>query len=136
MPAKKQQAELDRISSTPRSKKSANQLKGGSSAEHEFYCTYTSFKINHIQVYTSEDLLAPSLLNDSPINLRDPEVLNRNPAALPHMRFLLNDKKMLEMAFIVLICGPRVGSNITVAEKSKIEDCLELFISHFFRCEH
>jgi len=35
-----------------------------------------------------------------------------------------------------LICGPRVGSNITVAEKSKIEDCLELFINKYFRCEH
>ena len=52
------------------------------------------------------------------------------------MRFLLNDKKMLEMAFMVLISGPRVGSNITVAEKSKIEDCLETFIGQFFRCDH
>lgn len=79
-------------------------------------------------MYTKEDLEAPSLLKDSPINLRDPETMTRNPGALPHMRFLLNDKKMLEMAFMVLICGPRVGSNITVAEKSKIEDCLEIFI--------
>ena len=128
LPAKKQHSELERIASTPLSRKSVNQLKGGSSAEHEFYCTYTSFKINHIQVYTKEDLEAPSLLKDSPINLRDPETMTRNPGALPHMRFLLNDKKMLEMAFMVLICGPRVGSNITVAEKSKIEDCLEIFI--------
>lgn len=128
LPAKKQQAELERISSTPLSQKSINQLKGGSSPDHEYYCTYTSFKINHIQVYTKEDLEEPNLLKDFPINLRDPEALTRNPGALPHMRFLLNDKKMLEMAFMVLICGPRVGSNITVAEKSKIEDCLELFI--------
>ena len=76
------------------------------------------------------------MVNDSPINLRDSEALTRNPGALPHMRFLLNDKKMLEMAFMVLISGPRVGSNITVAEKSKIEDCLETFIGQFFRCDH
>lgn len=48
LPAKKQQLELERISNTPLSRKSVNQLKGGSSPEHEFYCTYTSFKINHI----------------------------------------------------------------------------------------
>ena len=136
LPAKKQHMELERISQMPLSRKSVNQLKGGSSPENEFYCTYTSFKINHIQVYTNEDLEAPSLINDSPINLSDPEILTRNPGALPQMRFLLNDKKMLEMAFMVLICGPRVGSNITVAEKSKIEDCLEIFIGQYFRCEH
>ena len=76
------------------------------------------------------------MLQDSPINLRDPSVLTRNPGALPHMRFLLNDKKMLEMTFMVLICGPRVGCNITAAEKTKIEDCLEVFIGKYFRCEH
>ena len=62
MPAKKQLAELERIASTPVSRKSVNQLKGGSSADSEFYCSYSSFKINHIQVYTKEDLEAPSLV--------------------------------------------------------------------------
>lgn len=52
------------------------------------------------------------------------------------MRFLLSNKKMLEMTFMVLISGPRVGSNITLAEKQKIEDCLEIFISKFFRLDH
>lgn len=120
----------------PLSARSINQLKGGSSADHEFYCTYTSFKINHIQVYTKADLENPSLVADTPINLREPEILKRNPGALPHMRFLLSNKKMLEMTFMVLISGPRVGSNITLAEKQKIEDCLEIFISKFFRCDH
>ena len=63
-------------------------------------------------------------------------MLTRNPGALPHMRFLLNDRKMLEVTFMILICGPRVGGGIMVAEKSKIEDCLELFIGKFFRCDH
>lgn len=112
------------------------QLKGGSGPNHEFYCTYTSFKIKNIQVYTQEDLDAPSLVNDYPINLRSAEVLGRNPEALPHMRFLLADKQMLELAFMVLICGPRVGSSITLAESSKIEECLDLLIQKFFRCEH
>ena len=48
LPARKQQAELERIANTPLSQKSVCQLKGGSSPDHEFYCTYTSFKINHI----------------------------------------------------------------------------------------
>jgi hypothetical protein len=87
-------------------------------------------------VYTKEDLEAPNVVTDSPINLMDPEALTRNPGALPHMRFLLSDKKMLEMTFMVLICGPRVGSSITLAEKSKIEDCLELLIGKYFRCDH
>ena len=80
--------------------------------------------------------MAPSVVTDSPINLNDPEVLTRNPGALPHMRFLLCDKQMLEMTFILLICGPRVGNSITLAEKSKIEDCLELLIGDYFRCDH
>jgi len=52
------------------------------------------------------------------------------------MRFLLSNKQMLEMTFILLICGPHVSSNITLAEKQKIEDCLETLISKFFRCEY
>jgi hypothetical protein len=57
-------------------------------------------------VYTQEDLQAPALLKDHPINLRDQKIIERNPGALPHMRFLLNDKKMLEMTFMVLISAP------------------------------
>ena len=79
---------------------------------------------------------APELQNDSPINLRDTKVIKERPGALPQMRFLLNDKQMLEIAFMVLISGPRVGCSITVAEKQKIEDCFEIFVTHFFRCEH
>jgi len=52
------------------------------------------------------------------------------------MRFLLSNKKMLEITFMVLLAGPRVSSSITLAEKQKIEDCLKLFISKFFRCDH
>lgn len=52
LPVKKQLAELERIANTPISEKSLCQLKGGSSPQHEFYCTYTSFKIKNIQVYT------------------------------------------------------------------------------------
>ena len=87
-------------------------------------------------MYSDKDLNAPSLVSDSPINLRDPRVLERNPGALPQMRFLFSNKQMLEMTLIVLICGPRVGSNITMAEKQKIMDCLELFSTRFFKCEH
>ena len=76
------------------------------------------------------------MVNDYPINLRDPELIKRNPGALPQMRFLLNDRKMLELTFMVLICGPRVGCNITVAEKCKIEDIMEIYIGQYFRCEH
>ena len=56
--------------------------------------------------------------------------------SLPHMRFLLADKQMLEMTFILLISGPRVGSNITQAEKNKIEECFEIFIKQFFKLDH
>ena len=84
--------ELERIAAMPHSAKSVNQLKGGSGPEHEFFCTYSSFKINNIQVFTKEDLEAPSLVNDSPINLRDPDALMRNPNGLPQMRFLLSNK--------------------------------------------
>ena len=52
------------------------------------------------------------------------------------MRFLLSNKQMMEMTFILLISGPQVSSNITQAEKQKIEDCLETLIAKFFRCQH
>ena len=52
------------------------------------------------------------------------------------MRFLLNDKQMLEMTFMVLLAGPHVSSNITTAEKEKIYDGLEILINKYFRCEH
>ena len=56
LPQKKQQAELEKIANSPVSMKNLNQLKGGSSSEHEFFCTYTSFKMNNVQVYNDEYL--------------------------------------------------------------------------------
>ena len=75
-------------------------------------------------------------MKDFPINLADEELVCENSSSMPHMRFLLNDAKMLELTMIVLLCGPRVGCNITVAEKQKIEEVLEVILSKFFKCEH
>ena len=83
--------ELKLIMRTPANVKNVNQLKGGSDPNHEFFCTYTSFNIKHIQVYTDEDLDEPNLVDDYPINLRDSNLIKKNPRALPQMRFLFND---------------------------------------------
>ena len=88
-------AEIKQIHRTAVHTKSVNQLKGGSSPKHEFFCTYTSFNIKNIQIYSDEALEAPELVEDHPINLRDPELMKKNPRALPHMRFLLNNSDLL-----------------------------------------
>ena len=112
--------ELKSIHRAPFHSKTINQLKGGSDANHEFFSTYTSFNIKHIQAYQDDVLHATELVEDYPMNLRDPELLN-NPRALPHMRFLFNDKEILTIAFKILIRVPR-ENNTTVADKGKIDE--------------
>ena len=77
---------------------------------------------------------APELVADHPINLRDPELLKKNPTALPHMRFLLNDADILSLAFKILIRAPR-ENNTTQADKSKIDDQLDTLMRLFFKME-
>ena len=112
--------ELKSIHRTPIHLKNDNQLKGGSDPNHEFFSTYTSFNIKHIQAYRDEVLEAADLVDDYPINLRDPKLLD-NPRALPHMRFLLNDKEILSLTFKILIRVPR-ENNTTAADKTKIDE--------------
>ena len=123
--------ELKSIHRTPIHLKTDNQLKGGSDANHEFFSTYTSFNIKHIQAYRDDVLEAADLVDDYPINLRDPKLLN-NPRALPHMRFLMNDKEILSLTFKILIRVPR-ENNTTAADKIKIDEQLELLINKFFK---
>ena len=52
------------------------------------------------------------------------------------MRFLLNDKQMLELSFMILLAGPHVSSSFSAPEKEKIYDSLDVLIHKFFRCEH
>ena len=92
--------------------------------------------MSNIQVYKDKDLKESRFLQDYPINLVDEELVRRNASAMPHMRFLLNDQNMLELTFVILMCGPRVGCNITVAEKQKIEEVLEVLASKFFKFSH
>ena len=92
--------------------------------------------MSNIQVYKDSDLKDSRFLSDYPINLVDEELVRRNAGAMPHMRFLLNDRNMLELTFVILMCGPRVGCNITVAEKQKIEEVLEVLSSKFFKFAH
>jgi hypothetical protein len=53
---------------------------------------------------------------------------------LPHMRFLHNDKELLERTFEILLYGARVGHYGT-NERSKMEQTLELLISRFYRLD-
>jgi len=69
---RKHYEELKRIAS--QKNKTLTQLKGGT-ATSEFYSTYQSFEIKNEKVYPDSALLAPELLEDSPINLKDPILL-------------------------------------------------------------
>ena len=52
------------------------------------------------------------------------------------MRFLLCDKEILTMTFLILLVGPQIGgNNITAAERAKIEDSLELLINKYFKLD-
>ena len=51
------------------------------------------------------------------------------------MRFLLNDAEILSLAFKFLIRIPRENNATTVADKSKIDEQLELLMKHFFKME-
>ena len=127
--------ELKAISKIPYYSKSINQLKGGSGPDHEFFSTYTSFNLKNIQAYEDEALNAPELVEDHPINLRDPALLELNPRALPQMRFLFNDRSILAITFKILIRVPR-ENNSTAADKGKIDEQLEILVNKFFRLEH
>ena len=113
--------ELKAIYKVPYYSKSINQLKGGSGPDHEFFSTYTSFNLKNIQAYEDEALNAPELVEDHPINLRDPALLESNPRALPQMRFLFNDRSILAITFKILIRVPR-ENNSTAADKGKIDE--------------
>ena len=113
--------ELKAIYKVPHYSKSVNQLKGGSGPDHEFFSSYTSFNLKNIQAYEDEALDAPELVEDHPINLRDPALLELNPRALPQMRFLFNDRSILAITFKILIRVPR-ENNSTAADKGKIDE--------------
>ena len=51
------------------------------------------------------------------------------------MRFLLNDAEILSLAFKFLIRIPRENNATTVADKTKIDEQLELLMKHFFKME-
>jgi len=70
-PNKKQIEELKKIQSVPAKEKSLNELKGGSSKQHEFYCTYSSFNMGNLQVYNNEALSQSEFQTDAPINMAD-----------------------------------------------------------------
>lgn len=51
------------------------------------------------------------------------------------MRFLLNDGDILSLAFKILIRVPRENNATTTADKSKIDEQLDLLMKHFFKME-
>jgi len=59
-----------------------------------------------VTVYKQSDLETESFKQDFPINLADESYVKSNIGSLPHMRFLLSNKQMLEMTFLILLTGP------------------------------
>lgn len=117
---KKQFEELKRIALTPLFLKSERQLKGGSSKDHEFFCTYSSFLLNNIQVYPLDIASSKQVLLDAPINMCDSEALMSKRQLLPHMRFIMHDEDVLKLTISLLFAGIRVGSNSS-SDKQKME---------------
>lgn len=73
------------------------------------------------------------MVNDSPINLREPAAL-QNPDLLPQMRFLHHDADLLERTFELLLCGSR-ANNQGANDRNKMEQILEMLISKFYKLD-
>ena len=50
------------------------------------------------------------------------------------MRFIFDNKELLDQTFIILLAGARVGNN-SQTDRSKIESILELLAIKFFQIE-
>jgi len=99
--------------------KNLNQLKGGSKTT-EFFCTYSSYQVQNQQIFPDSALNDPQLISDSPINLRDPELL-KNPSLLPQIRLLHHDKNKFELTFEILLYCTRM-SPMSRDDRSKVEE--------------
>ena len=49
----------------------------------------------------------PEIEEDHPINMKEDSLLN-NPEILPQMRFLLNNKVMLDLTIKILLAGIKI----------------------------
>jgi hypothetical protein len=67
--------------------------------------------------FNQAHLEAESLINDHPMNLTDPELLE-DKEKLPHNRFLFSDKKALELSLRMLFTTLSLENN-QKAEKAK-----------------
>ena len=106
--------EIKRIEVQNPKTKSLNELKGGNSADNEFYCTFTNLNMGVSRVYAEESLREQRLTGDFPINMAvSEEVLRANPHALPQMRFLLNDGQVLSLTAQVMFSKARLGTSST-----------------------
>lgn len=76
----------------------------------------------------------PNLIEDHPINLRDPELL-KNPRLLPQMRLLHHDQSLLECTFEILLWSNR-ESQISKDDRAKIEEFFQLVIPNFYKLDY
>ena len=111
--------------------KSYNELKGGNSADNEFFCTYTNYNMGITKTYPDESLQSPELVTDFPINMAVPEgVLRKHTHALPQMRFLLNDSSIMNLTAQVLYSKARLGTT-SASDGSKIVQ-IKRFLASLF----
>lgn len=112
--------EIKRIEAQNPRQKSLNELKGGNSADNEFFCTYTNYNMGVTKTYSEDSLRNYALINDFPINMQVPEsVLRKHTHALPQMRFLLDDFSILNLTTQVLYSKARLGTT-SASDSSKI----------------
>ena len=62
----------------------------------------------NVKVIPDSALDMPELVQDHPINLRDPNLLT-NPELLPNMRILHHDGELLELTLEILLWAARTG---------------------------
>ena len=119
--------EIKRIEAQNPSAKSLNELKGGNSAENEFFCTFSNLNMGVSRVYNDLSLQDPRLIQDFPINMAvSEEVLRTNSHALPQMRFLLNNAQVLNLTAQVLFSKARLGTS-SASDSSKIAQIKKFF---------
>ena len=106
--------EIKRIEAHNPRTKSLNELKGGNSADNEYFCSLANLNMGVTRTYSDEDLADPRLKADFPINLDVSEdLLRQNSHALPQMRFLLPNREVLQLTAQILFSKARLGCTST-----------------------
>ncbi|CDW73125.1 paired amphipathic helix protein sin3a-like [Stylonychia lemnae] len=98
--------------------------------------SFKSKNLNQMLVHSKELTENENLCTDHPINMDcSKEVLQANSDKLPHMRFLFNNKEILDLTLQMILVGIRLANN-GGAEKEKMRQSLRAILEEFMEVQN